>query len=63
MLLVKNFLEVVSGSPSHQIQAERAQTLLRKIVPLWQYDYDDEDSECFFITLNMHRDFNPLRKR
>ena len=42
------------------------------ITPLWQYLYDnddndddedeDEGSECF-LTLNMHRDFNPLRKR
>ena len=61
ILLVKTFLEDVNGSPSHQIQAERAQTLFRKIAPLWQYDY--KDSECFLITLTMHRDFNPLRKR
>ena len=36
------------------------------ITPLWQYVYDndddDEGSECF-LTLNMHKDFNPLRKR
>ena len=38
------------------------------ITPLRQYVYDnddddeDEGSECF-LTLNMHRDFNPLRKR
>ena len=63
ILLGKTFLEDVNGSPSHQIQAERAQTLLRKIAPLWQYDDDDEDSACFLITLNIHRDFNPLGKR
>ena len=54
-LLVKTFLEDVNGSPSRQIQAE--------IAPLWQYDDDDEHSECFLITLNIHRDFNPFRKR
>ena len=40
------------------------------ITPLWQYLYDnddddddeDEGSECF-LTLNMHGDFNLLRKR
>ena len=60
---MKTFLEDVNGSPSDQIQAEKIQTLIRKIAPLWQYDDDDEHSECFLITLNIHRDFNPLRKR
>jgi len=63
ILLVKTFLEDVNDSLSHQIQAERAQILLRKIAPLWQYDDDDKDSECFLITLHIHRDFNPLGKR